>query len=126
MNIQKNSYLIDKSELLDPVNNATSKHRNHPSIFLIKDKIRNLAPFSFKEASLSDIKKESRNLNTEKASTFSNVLPKILRASKESCSETLAELFNNTLMTTSFPTELKAAHVSPAFKMDDPLKAGNC
>ena len=107
MNIQKNSYLIDKSELLDPVNNAISKHRNHPSIFLMKDKIRNLAPFSFKEASLSDIKKESRNLNTKKASTFSNVLPKMLRASKESCSETLAELFNNTLLKSSFPTELK-------------------
>ena len=48
-----------------------------------------------------------------------------MRASKESCSETLAELFNNTLSTSSFPTELKVADVSPVLKMDDPLKTKN-
>ena len=48
-----------------------------------------------------------------------------MRASKESCSDTLAELFNNILWTSSFPTELKIADVSPAFKKDDPLKTKN-
>ena len=48
-----------------------------------------------------------------------------MRAIKESCSETLAELFNNTLLTSSFPTELKVADVSPVFKKDDPLKTKN-
>ena len=44
-----------------------------------------------------------------------------MRASKESCSETLAELFNNnSLLTSSFPTELKFADVGPVFKKDDP------
>ena len=45
----------------------------------------------------------------------------MLRASKESCSKTLAELFNSTLSTSSFPTELKVADVSPVFKKDDSL-----
>ena len=58
MNIRENSCLIDKSELSDPVNKAISKYKNHPSILLIKDKIRNPESFSFKEASLSDIEKE--------------------------------------------------------------------
>ena len=48
---------------------AISKYKNLPSILLIKDKIRNPASFSFKEASLSDTEKELRNLNTKKAST---------------------------------------------------------
>ena len=48
--------------------------------------------------------------------------PNILRASKESCSKTLTELFNNTLLTSSFLNELKVADVSPVFKKDDPLK----
>ena len=81
MNIWENSYLIDKSDLLDPVNNAISKYRDYPSILLIKDKIKNLSTFSFKEASLSNIEKELRNLNTKKASTFGNIPPNILRAS---------------------------------------------
>ena len=41
LNIQENSYLIDKkTKLSDPVNKAISKHKNHPSILLIRDKIR--------------------------------------------------------------------------------------
>ena len=120
MIIRENSYLIDKIELSDPVNKAITKYKNHPSILLIKDKIRNPAPFSLKESSLSDIEKELRNLKT-----FGNILSKILRANKESCSETLAELFNNTLLTSSFPTELKVADVSPVFKKDDLLKTKN-
>ena len=106
----------------DLVNEAISKYRNYPSILLIKDKIRNPASLSFKEASLPDIEKELRNLNTKRASTFGNTPPKILRASKESWSETLAKLFNNTLLTSSFPTELKVADISPVFKKGDPLK----
>ena len=71
---------------------------------------------------MSDIEKELRNLNTKKARTFGNIPPKILRTSKESFSETLAELFNNTLLTSSFPTELKVADVSLIFRKYDPLK----
>ena len=102
-----------------------SKYRNYSNILLIKDKIRDPASFSVKEASLSDSEKELRNLNTNKASTFGNIPPKILRASNESCSETLTELFNNTLLASSFPTELKVADINPVFKKYDPLITKN-
>ena len=62
----------------------------------------------------------------KKASTFGNIPPNILRASRESCSETLAELFNNTLLTSSFPAELKFADVSHVSKKYDPVKTKNC
>ena len=52
--------------MLDPVNKAISEYRNHPSILLIKDKIKYPALYSFKESSLSDIEKELRNLSTKK------------------------------------------------------------
>ena len=79
LNIRENSYLIDKSELLDLVNKAISKYRNHSSSLLIKEKMRKLASLSFREASLSYIEKELRNLNTKKASTFRKIPPNILR-----------------------------------------------
>ena len=82
LNIRENSYLKDRSELSDPVNKAISKYRNHPSILIIKDKIRNPAAFLFNEDSLSDVEKELTNLNTKKSSTFGNISPNILRASK--------------------------------------------
>ena len=65
---------------------------------------------------MSDIEKELRNLDTKKTTAFGNTPPKILRTSeKKSCSETLAELFNNTLLTSSLPTELKVVDVSTVF-----------
>ena len=81
MNIRETSYQIAKIEFSNPVNKV--EYRNHLSILIINDKIRNPASFSCKETSLSDIKKELRNLNTKEASTFGNITPKILRASKE-------------------------------------------
>ena len=115
------SYLIDKSELPDPVNKTISKYKNHPRVLLIKDKIIP-ASFSVKEAFLPDIEKVLRNVNKKEASTFRNITPKTLRKNKQSCSETLTELFNNILLTFSFPTDRKVADVSPVFKKNDPLK----
>ena len=83
MNIRETSYQIAKIEFSNPVNKVISEYRNHLSILIINDKIRNPTSFSCKETSLSDIKKELRNLNTKEASTFGNIPPKILRASKE-------------------------------------------
>ena len=74
---------------------------------------------------MSDIEKELRNLNTKKTSTSGNIPPKILRVSRGSCSEALVELFNNTILTSSFPTELKIADVSSVFEKDGPLKTKN-
>ena len=71
---------------------------------------------------MSDFERDLRNFNTKKASTFGSIPSKFLRASKENCSETLAELSNNTLLTSSVPTELKVEEESPVFKKDDPLK----
>ena len=122
LNIRENSYLIDKSELLDPVNKAISKYKNHPSILQLKTKSEILHRFLSKKL-LCLILKNSQEISIQKkTSTFGNIPPKILRASKEGCFETLADLFNNTLLTSSFPTELKVADVSPVFKKDDPLK----
>ena len=62
---------------------------------------------------MTDIEKELRNLKTKKANAFGNIPPK------------LKELFNNTLLTSSFPTELKVADVSAVFKNHDSLKTKN-
>ena len=46
-----------------------------------------------------------------------------MKASIESCSEALAKLFNDTILTSDFPDKLKVADVSPIFKRDDPQKS---
>ena len=92
---------------------------------LIKQKLKNVDHFSFKEVSISEIEKELRELNSNKATTFGNIPTKILKQSSKSCSDTLQEPFNDALRDGHFPDKLKCADVRPVFKIDDPTKAKN-
>ena len=62
----------------DPISSAILKYQNHPSITAIK-KIHLLNKFSFKKASISDIKKELQNLDTSKATQKSDLPTKIIK-----------------------------------------------
>ena len=92
---------------------------------LIQSKVANDSTFSFNEASLSDIEKELRPLSPNKTYAFKNIPPKILKESRECCSDILQKLFNNTLSNKEFPDELKLADVTPTYKKDDPNKSKN-
>ena len=48
-----------------------------------------------------------------------------MKASIESCSKALTKFFNNAILTSDFPDNLKVADVSPIFKKDDPQKSEN-
>ena len=92
---------------------------------LIQSKVANDSTFSFNEASLSDIEKELRSLNPNKAYTFKNIPPKILKESRECCLDILQKLFNNTFSDNEFPDELKLADVTPIHKKANPNKSKN-
>ena len=77
--------------------------------------------FSFKEVSISEIKKGLRELNFDKASTFCNI-PNILKQNRKSCSYTLQKLTNDALKQGNFPDKLKSADVMPILKKDDPTR----
>ena len=77
--------------------------------------------FSFNEASLSNTGKELRSLNPNKAYTFKNIPSKILKESRECCSDILQKLFNNTLSNKEFPDELKLVDVTPPIYTKDDL-----
>ena len=115
LNVQQNYYLTyESNEIEDQIKKSIFKYKNHSSIILIKNKITEL--FAFTKASLSDIKKELSNHNTNEASTFKNITPNALKASIESCFEVLTKLFNNTNLTSNFPDRLKDGDESPICK----------
>ena len=116
LNIIENSYLTNKaSEVLDPVDQAVFKYKNHPSILTIKNSLDATTPVLFNEDSSSDIEVELSNLSTKKSSTFKNIPAKILKISRNSCSEILKALFNKTVLAGNFLNELKLADVTPVF-----------
>ena len=78
LNINENPYIIDSSSsIIDHVDKAINKYKSHSSILLMKQKIENVDQFSFKEVSVSEIEKELRELNSNKATTLCNIPTKI-------------------------------------------------
>ena len=79
LNIIENSYLKNNAnKVLDAVDKAVFKYKNHPGILAIKNSLRVTTPFLFNEVSLADIEEELSNLNAKKSSTFKNIPAKIL------------------------------------------------
>ena len=71
------------NEVLDPVDKAVFKYKNHPSILTIKTSLGLTTPFLFNEVSLADIEEELSNLNTKKSCTFKNIPAMILKISRK-------------------------------------------
>ena len=74
---------------------------------------------------MSDIEKELRSLDPNKAYTFKNIPPEILKKSREYCFDIQERLFNKTLSNKKFPDELKLEDVTQKYKKDDPNKSKN-
>ena len=81
--------------------------------------------FSFKEVSISEVEKELRELNSNKATIFGNIPTKLLKQSSKCCSDTLQKLFNDALRDGYFPDKLRRSDVTPVFKKGDTTKAKN-
>ena len=71
------------------------------------------------------MEKEIENIDLKNATTKNTVLPKILKIGCNTSAETLHNLFNECLITSSFPDNLKLADITPVLKKKDPLNKEN-
>ena len=96
LEINENSYIIDTdSNEINSVEKAINKYRNHPSVLLIKSRLKNVPSFSFNEAGLSEIERQLDLINPRKATTLNSITSKLLKSTIIICSETLKTIFNN-------------------------------
>ena len=80
LNINENWYIVrSSSSVTDPVDKTVKTYKNHSTILLMKQKLKNVGHFSFKEVSLCEIEKEFREPKSYKVTTFGNILTKILK-----------------------------------------------
>ena len=98
----------------DPIVDAINKYENHPSIIMIKNK--NKTQFSFTVVEYDDILKKVKKLNTSKATQQSNIPTKILKENDEFFARFFHENFNLCIDVDIFPSDLKIADVTPAYK----------
>ena len=90
------TYIIDiNSNEINSVEKAIKKYRNHPSVLIIKIRLKNFPSFSFHQVDLSEIERDLNRINPRKAATSSEIPTKLLKFSKTICSERLKAIFNN-------------------------------
>ena len=102
--------------IIDPVDKAIEKNANHPSIKAILTRFPVAAGFSFEPVTISKIKTEIKNSNSNKATTFGNIPPKLLKTNADICAEHLQKVLNECVSNCQFPDELKARDVSSLSK----------
>ena len=109
---------LEADNIDDPIVAAIAKFKSHPSILKIIENLGDLQDrFKFKSVNTNDMKKQFKNLNPKKASTYKTIPTKILKENEELCSPPLLEYVNNTLLQTKeFPNTLKIADVHPIYK----------
>ena len=117
LKLNKNSFVINNEHknIQDPIKKIFVIYQFHPSILIIKNKIKNTNTFRFKHVMLSDIK----SLNPNIATTHKDIPPKILRESAKVTANILLLLFNNAMSNSKFPENLKLADVTLVFKKKD-------
>ena len=105
---------------------AILKYQNHPSITTIK-KMHLLNKFSFKNASISNIKKELQKLGTSKATQKSDLPTKIIKENFDALAPFLFGSVNSFIDLSNFPKNLKFEDITPAYKKSSRNnKANNC
>ena len=110
---------------LDIIYNTINKFCDHPSILKIKERVHMTETFNFSTTNEGDILMKLKNLNIKKPTTFNNIPAKILSENKDICSPHINKIFNDSILSCTFPGPLKLADITPAHKKNETTKMDN-
>ena len=106
--------------------NIIKKYKFHPSIKLIKSKNKGLSSsFSFKFATINEVKKSINNLDPKKASQKEDICTSILKANADFFASYVCNDINASISSSTFPNQLKEADIIPAHKKKSKLSKEN-
>ena len=99
LNINENPYIINQvsDDSLDPVEKCINKYKFHPSILLIKNRIKIQNLFSFHAIDRNNIMSELLKIDPKKPSTGNSIPSRTLKLSADISADILQNLFNNML-----------------------------
>ena len=113
--------------LLDPVEAAILKFKNHLSLNAIRGKMSKLdnPKFYFEYTSFDQTLKDLEKLDPKKTSQMNDIPVKVIKENKDIVAFFIHHNFNNSLSSSAFPTALKYADVKAVFKKDDKTNKEN-
>ena len=125
--VEKNPIVVDEEIIANIMNSLKPLGKNKVDIDTFENhitikKIHEIFPniisenFHFKEVSKDDVRKEIRNLNVKKLSTYSSIPASILKQRVDAYLPYLTDSINYSLRESTFPEELKHSEVIPVYK----------
>ena len=116
LNISRYSEFDPVTEnIADPTLKAIFKYKDHPSILAIQSHCEK-ETFRFSEVNIEDIKKNILKLDKNKASQNSDIPIKIIKENLGIFADFLCKNINSSFKSSSFPSCLKMADVTPLHK----------
>ena len=111
----ENNFDIEFIKTENPVLNAVNKYKNHPSVIMIKEKIKPIENFSFFPVQYDDVLRKIGNLDSSKSSQQTDIPTKILNYNSEYFAGYFDENINFCFENSCLPSDLKFADVTPAY-----------
>ena len=102
----------------DPLLKAIVRYRNHPSTVAIKKFCNSKSHFSFKNVKKEEILKELNNLNINNTTQNTDIPTKIIKENSDIFGDFIFSNLNCCINTSSYPSLLKRADITPDHKKD--------
>ena len=116
LNIPKfNSNNPVTENIKDPVFKVILKYKNYLSILAIQKYSKNKI-FHFEEVNIGEVEKEMLKLDKTKASQKTDIPTRIIKENIDICADFLCTSINRAIKSSSFPSSLKLADVTPVHK----------
>ena len=126
LEMNENPNIINQvsDDILGPVEKCINKNKFHPSILLIKNRIKIQNLFLFHALERNNMMRELLKNHPKKVTAGNSIPSKTLKPSADKYAEILQNLFDNMLSTGSFPDNMKLVDITPVFKKKRPFKKG--
>ena len=119
------SYLSETKHINDTIFAAICKYENHPSIMLLKENIKVVHVFNFQCIDSEFISIEISKLNAAKSSPLNNIPTKLFKEFAPIYNDIITHIFNESVITSIFPDELKLGDITTTFKKENPYNIKN-
>ena len=115
----------DTQHILDPVQKAIEKYKNHPSIKIIKNSFGSEQHFSFEPVPFVEFESYIKKMDERKSTQKNDVPTKIVKENSDIFAELLWSSYEQVLKSGKFPSELQPADITPVFKKDQRTDKAN-
>ena len=117
LEVDRDFYVNNLTNLDDPVENIIEKFKDHPSIVSINQNGFTSNTISFQFVSENDVYRVIiNNIHSSKSYQKNNIPPNVLKENADAYTSVLCDDINRNIVKGKFPVNLKKADITPLFK----------